>query len=122
MYPAIVLFAAGMFFLGRAHYGYALLFSAALIGVGSAAVQSFSQAVSIRVTEPHRIGLATSTFFVSMDIAIGIGPFIFGLFVPLIGYRGVYVGGGITALACMLLYYMLHGRKTVSTHPMDPLP
>jgi MFS family permease len=122
MYPAIAAFVIGMFVLAQAHHGYMLLVSAALIGVGSSAVQSLSQAISIRVTEPHRIGLATSTFFVSMDMTIGIGPFIFGLFVPLIGYRGIYVGGGMTALACMLLYYMLHGRKAVLPHPLEPLP
>jgi predicted MFS family arabinose efflux permease len=115
MYPAIIIFVAGMFVLGQAHHGYTLLLSAALIGIGSSAVQSFSQAISIRVTAPHRIGLATSTFFVSMDFAIGIGPFIFGLFVPLIGYRGIYAGGGMVALACTLLYYLLHGSKVVST-------
>jgi MFS family permease len=114
MYPAIVAFVAGMFVLAQANHGYVLLISAALLGVGASAVQSLSQAISIRVTEPHRIGLATSTFYVSMDITIGIGPFIFGLFVPLIGYRGIYWGGGMAALACMLLYYIVHGKRVAS--------
>jgi MFS family permease len=114
MYPAIVVFVTGMIVLSQAHHGYTLLVSAALIGSGISAVQSFTQAICIRVTEPHRIGLATSTFFVSMDFTIGIGPFIFGIFIPLIGYRGIYAAGAAAALACTLLYYGLHGRKSVT--------
>lgn len=117
MYPAIVTFVLGMFVLARAHHGYTLLLSAALIGLGLAAVQSTSQAISVMVTPPHRIGLATSTFFVLLDIAIGIGPFVFGLFVPSIGFRGVYAGGGALAFGCVFLYYMLHGRRPVSREP-----
>jgi MFS family permease len=117
MYPAIIIFVIGMFALGRAHYGYTLLLSAALIGLGTAAVQSTSQAISVRVTPPHRIGLAISTFFVLLDVAIGIGPFVFGLFVPSIGYRGVYAGGGMLALGCVFLYYIVHGRKAVFEEP-----
>jgi MFS family permease len=114
MYPAIMIFVVGMVILGAAHSGSVLLLSAAFIGVGSAAVQSTSQAVCIRLTAPHRLGLATSTFFVSLDVAIGVGPFVFGLFVPLVGYRGVYLGGGIAALACMVIYYLGHGSRVVS--------
>jgi MFS family permease len=117
MYPAIIIFVIAMFVLGQAHYGYTLLLSAALMGLGLAAVQSTSQAISIRVTPPHRIGLATSTFFVMLDVAIGVGPFVFGLFVPSIGFRGVYAGGAVVALACVLLYYVLHGRRAVLEEP-----
>jgi MFS family permease len=111
MYPAIIVFAIGMIILSRAHHGYTLLIAAAFVGVGSGAVQSVSQAVTVKVTPPHRLGLANSTLFICMDIGLGIGPFTFGLFVPFAGYRGVYVGAATVAFICTLLYHMLHGKR-----------
>jgi MFS family permease len=78
---------------------------------GSGVVQSVSQAITVKVTPPHRLGLANSTLFICMDIGLDIGPFTFGLFVPFAGYRGVYGGAAIGAFVCTLLYYMLHGKR-----------
>ena len=116
MYPAILIFVAGMIILSQTHHGYVLLLAGALIGLGCGAVQSTSQAVSVKVTQPHRMGLATSTFYVFTDVGIGIGPFILGLFVPFTGYRGVYMGMAIVAFACMFLYYLLHGKRVKKIH------
>lgn len=113
MYPAILIFMIGMIILSQAHQGYALLLAGAFIGLGSGAVQSISQAISVKVTPSHRLGLATSTFFMLSDVGMGIGPFIFGLFVPFTGYRGLYVCGGIVAFASLFLYYLVHGKNTM---------
>ncbi len=111
MYPSIIIFTAGMVVLAQAHHGYVLLVAGILIGVGSGAVQSISQAVSVKVTPPHRMGLATSTFWIFNDVGIGVGPFILGLLIPLTGYRGLYMCMGIVAFACTFLYYILHGKR-----------
>jgi MFS family permease len=115
MYPAILAFVTGLVTLSQAHRGYTILLSGVLVGIGSAAIQSLSQAISVKITEPHRVGLATSTFFISMDAGVGIGPFVLGLFIPLVGYRGIYMGTGIVAFTCLVLYYLLHGRKAAET-------
>ena len=102
-----------MIVISQARHGYTLLLAGALIGLGIGTLQSSSQTIAIKVTTPHRIGLATSTFFMLLDFGIGIGPFIFGLFIPFSGYRGVYMGAAIVSLAGMFLYYLLHGKKAV---------
>ncbi len=111
MYVGILIFVCGMILLGQAHHGYALLLSAAFIGLGTGSIWSVGQAVSVKVALPHRIGLGTSTFLILVDGGMGIGPLVFGLFVPFAGYRAVYIIGGIIALGCTFLYYMLHGKK-----------
>ena len=111
MYPAILVFVAGMVLFGQARHGYTLLLAAAFLGLGSGAVQSVSQAISVKVTPRHRIGLATATFFMFMDAGAGIGPFMFGLFVPVAGYRGIYAGAAIVGFACLFLYYLFHGKR-----------
>jgi len=70
MYPAILILMIGMVFLSQANYGYILLLAGALIGLGFGGVQSVGQALSIKVAPPHRIGLATSTFFMFVDIGV----------------------------------------------------
>lgn len=113
MYPVIPIFMAGMYILSQAHHGYALLLAAVFIGLGSGAVQSSCQAIAIKAAPPHRAGLANATFFMFSDIGMGIGPVIFGLFIPFIGYRGVYASAAAVAFACVFLYYLVHGKRFV---------
>ena len=110
MYPAIVIFALGLAVLSQSHHGYAILAAGALIGLGAGAVQSATQAIAVKSTPPQRMGLANATYFAFSDVAVGTGPFVFGLLVPSIGFRGVYVSAGILALSCTFLYHALHGK------------
>ena len=111
MYPAIIAFMVGMFALGQAHHGYSLLLAAAFVGSGFGTEQSNAQAIAVRAAEPHRLGLANSTFFAFVDVGSGVGPLIWGLSIPFTGYRGLYKGLTVVVLACAFLYYLLHGRK-----------
>lgn len=113
MYPAILVFVIGTATLSQARCGYTLLAAGVLIGVGWGSVQVSGQALSFKVTPSHRAGLAASTFFIFIDVGTAIGAFIFGLVIPLAGYRGMYITAAIIAFACMFLYYGLHGRRAV---------
>ncbi|MFJ7977128.1 hypothetical protein ACIQZI_15770 [Peribacillus sp. NPDC096379] len=70
-------------------------------------------AISIIVSPKHRMGLATSTYFIFTDLGIGIRPFILGSLVPVMGFRELYMTIAIVVFACLFLYYFLHGRKAV---------
>ncbi|WP_042349315.1 MFS transporter [Bacillus massiliigorillae] len=118
MYPSLFLFGIGMLMISQAHHGTILLAAGALIGLGYGTVQSISQAISVKVSPPHRIGLATSTFFIFTDLGIGVGPFLLGFLVPITGFRSMYVMIGIVVFACLFLYYFLHGRKAASAKRM----
>lgn len=113
MYPAILLFAVGLLILSQARSGFALLLAGLFIGLGCGAVQSVSQAVAVRMTPLHRVGLANATFFIFMDAGVGIGPSILGLLIPFTGYKGTYMGVAIVAFACMFLYHILHGKRVM---------
>lgn len=110
MYPAIFIFAAGLAVFSQARHGWVLLLAAIIIGVGYGAIQSSGQTIAVKISPPHRMGLATSTFFVFADIGVGLSPFLCGLAIPYLGYRGTYVAVAIVAAGSLLLYYGLHGR------------
>src|SRR5690606_16424139 len=111
MYPAFAIFAAGLFLLSVTSSSTGLLVAGALIGLGFGNMQSTTQAVAVKLTPPHRMGLATSTFFISMDAGLGFGPYLLGFVIPLIGYSSLYGILGFAVLATAVLYYLMHGKK-----------
>lgn len=111
MYPSILAFALALFVLSQTHHGFALLAAGALVGLGYGTITASGQAISIKVSPPERMGLATSTWFIFFDGGVGVGPFILGLLIPSIGYHGLYLTMSIVIFASLFLYYLLHGRK-----------
>jgi len=111
MYPAFLIFAAGMFLLSSAGHSFTLLTAGILIGLGFGNMQSSTQAIAVKLTAPHRLGLATSTFFIFLDAGLGFGPYLLGFIIPVTGYRTLYVIMGILILVSAVLYHLLHGKK-----------
>lgn len=113
-YPALIAFSLGMLALSQAHSSAVFLLAAALIGLGYGNFQSVAQTVAIKMTPAHRMGLATSTFFIMMDFGIGVGPFLLGYMVPDYGYRGLYLAMVPLIIIGVFFYYALHGKKEKS--------
>ncbi len=111
VYPALLLFVFGLFFLSQAHQGFTLLLAGALIGLGFGTLSSCCQAIATKESPRHRVGLATSTFFIFMDSGVGMGPFLLGFIIPIVGFRGLYLSLAAVVLLSIFLYYVLHGRK-----------
>ncbi|KST95269.1 Zinc transport protein ZntB [Lactococcus lactis subsp. lactis] len=110
MYPTYLFFALGLLLIGFAHSGWMLLLAAIFIGLGYGSFSPFGQAIAIRNSEAHRLGITTSTFFGFMDMGVGFGPFILGIFMPLLGYRNLYFASAILALLIAIIYHFVHGR------------
>ncbi|MGM9924439.1 MAG: MFS transporter [Bacillus sp. (in: firmicutes)] len=110
-YPCLLLFAVGMLLFSQATAGWMLLLAAALIGFGYGNFNSVAQAVAVKVTPPHRFGLATSTYFILFDLGLGIGPYLLGFVVPHTGYRTVFLWMVAVIIVSIPIYYLLHGRR-----------
>ena len=111
VYPALIAFALGMYALSQAQSSAVFMLGSALIGLGYGNFQSVAQTIAIKMTPPHRMGMATSTFFIMMDIGIGVGPFLLGYMIPDYGYRGLYLAMVPLIIAGIFIYYALHGKK-----------
>lgn len=110
MYPAIIMFAIGLAVISQASVTIMFLIAAVLIGFGYGNVQSITQALSIKVTRPERLGLANTTYFIALDLGLGFGPFLLGPIATSFGYSGMYLILGFIVLAGIIVYYFLHGR------------
>ncbi|WP_336758158.1 MFS transporter [Paenibacillus sp. USHLN196] len=111
IYPALIIYGVGMLLLSSVNNSFTLLLVGALVALGFGNISSVTQAIAINLAEPHRVGLATATFFIFYDLGNGFGPSIIGLIIPATGYSGLYVILGLIVLATFFLYYMLYGKK-----------
>jgi len=111
IYPSLIIFALGLVLISQAHHSFTLLLAGALIGLGYGTIVSCTQAIAVKESPKHRIGLATSTFFICLDGGIGVGPFLLGYIIPILGFRGMYTALAVVVFACIFLYHLLHGKK-----------
>lgn len=110
-YPALVLYAIGMIILSQMQMPWQLFVAAAFIGLGYGNFQSTTQALAIKIVPREEVGLATSTYFIFLDLGLGFGPLLFGSLIPYVGYSGLYLIMTILILINIFGYYLLHGRK-----------
>lgn len=110
-YPALILMALSLFLLARADSAWMLLLSGALLGAGYGNFQSVAQVTCIKLVPRHRFGQATSTFFIFLDLGVGLGPYALGQLVPSLGYNGLFMAAAAVACLAIPLYHTLHGRK-----------
>lgn len=115
VYPLFILLIAGFVLLSQAHSGWMLLLSGALIGIGYGTVQSSFQAIAIQLSPPNRKALATSTFFIFLDLASGSGPYLLGTVAGLMDFRMLYLAVSGWVVLCIAVYYAVHGRKAAAS-------
>ncbi|NWK83588.1 MFS transporter [Staphylococcus sp. GSSP0090] len=113
MYPVLCSFAIGLVLLAITHTSLLLLISAIFVGIGYGTIVPSAQAIAIQQSPVDKIGLATSTFYMFADFGAGIGPFVLGMMVPIMGYRYLYITMAIVVIASIILYYFMHGKKAV---------
>jgi predicted MFS family arabinose efflux permease len=112
MYPALLVTALALFVLSQAHSTAGLLCAGLLLGVGFANFQSVGQAVSLSLVSRSRYAQATTTFYVFFDLGIGLGPYIFGHLIALVGYSGMFLSLSLMVLTSMGIYRVVHGGRT----------
>lgn len=115
--PCLIIFFIGMFLFSQASTGVILLLAACLIGLGYGNFNSVAQTLAIKVTEPHRFGLATSTYFILYDLGLGIGPYLLGYLEPVTGYRTMFLFMLPVIIIALVLYIFLVGRTTSAKAP-----
>lgn len=66
----------------------------------------------------HRIGIATSTYFIALDIGLGFGPYVLGGVKEIVGFTNMFLLTVIVALVAFVCYHFLYGRLLGT--PNDP--
>ncbi|WP_425917510.1 MFS transporter [Acinetobacter sp. TSRC1-2] len=111
MYPAFIIMAIAMILLSQVQSSFMLLVCAGLLGFGYGNIQSVCQTVAVKSASIERMGFATSTFFIFLDAGLGFGPYFIGHALDYIDYSQLYFYSAMCVLVCIVVYYLLHGRK-----------
>ena len=112
IYPALVLTFLSMMTLALARTDWMLLAGGLLLGAGYGTLTAACHALSIHCAPISQIGVATSTYFVLLDLGIGVGPYLLGNLVNLYGFSAVYVCAAVLSLFGIAFYYIELGRHS----------
>ena len=100
----------GIVLLSQATASWMVLLSAVFVGLGYGTYMSNGQAVVIKMVPVHRIGVATSTYFIALDLGLGIGPYVLGAWKETVGFTGMFSTTAIIALVALVCYFLFYGR------------
>ncbi|MEJ7291471.1 MFS transporter, partial [Staphylococcus epidermidis] len=78
VYPAFIFLIISFAMLMFSFDGWVLLIAGIALGIGYGNLSSSMQAIAIKVSPSTKYGLATSTYFIGLDIGIGFGPSFLG--------------------------------------------
>lgn len=107
IYPGFVLFAIGMFLLGLASDLTGLLLTAVFLGCGFGILSPAFQTMAVQSAPVERSGVATATYFWSLDISVGLAASLLSILAGYIGYAAMY---GIFSTSIIILtgiFYLL---------------
>ena len=102
-----------MVLIGAARSNGMLLSGALVLGLGFATITSACHALAVFVSPQQYVGRATATYFVLLDVGVGIGPYTLGLLVPYFGFSAVYFAAASVAAVGILIYWAVIGRTGI---------
>ncbi|WP_244977592.1 MFS transporter [Eggerthella guodeyinii] len=111
MIPAFIAFIFGMGLLATVYRPAAMLIAAALLGFGVGTIQASGLALAVRIAPDDRLSLANSTFYILLDIGVGVGPLLLGIVQPVWGYRGLFEAMSFVAIVALAAYLVVSRRK-----------
>lgn len=115
MYPAFVLFAAGMVCLSFTHTAFMLLFSGALIGLGYGTLVPCFQTLAVQSADHKRSSHATATYFTLFDTGIASGSYLLGMTAAVFGYTRLYFFAALLILVTLFLFTLVRKKKKSGT-------
>ena len=104
MYPSYVCLTIGLLLIAYSSNAALLLIAGAFVGLGYGTFMSNGQAVCLKAVEPAKIGVALSTYFIGLDLGLGVGPYTLGILHGLLSYSGIYIVSAIIPVIVLVLY------------------
>lgn len=105
IYPGILLFILGLGMLGFTSSPVIIISTAPLLGLGYGAAQPAFQALAVQSAPMERAGVATATYFLALDISVGLGSVILALVANAWGYNHLYQLTALVMVVALGLYH-----------------
>lgn len=111
VYPGFLIYFLGMFLFSRITTLTELFIASVFLGIGFGALSPAFQTLAVRSVCPEKSGVATATYFWSLDIFVGLAAVLLGIIARHADYEVMYgkVSTGVILLAAVL--YAVWRRK-----------
>ncbi|WP_295789780.1 MFS transporter [uncultured Veillonella sp.] len=106
IYPGFIIYILGIVVLSFAANAWWVILSAPIIGLGYGAISPAFQTLGVQAARPERAGAANATYFLSLDIGVGLGSAILSLIIGYVGFRAMYLLDAGIALLGFVIYHM----------------
>ncbi len=100
----------GVSTISLSHTMEGFMIAGAVFGFGFGFCIPTLQALSVRYAPAHRRGAATGTFFIALDLGIGLGTILWGYVAAASSYQIMYFTTLIPTILAGALYYKLRGK------------
>ena len=110
VYASLAAYGLGLAMLGRVESPAGLLAAGAVIGLGFGGANPSLQAMAVLAAPAPQRGLATATYFLAMDVGIGVGSFVLGAALQIVDFQTLYSGCALMVLLIALRFRAL-GRS-----------
>ncbi|MBP5314074.1 MAG: MFS transporter [Eggerthellaceae bacterium] len=88
-----------------------LMISAVLMGVGQASSLSLFQAESVRIAPPDKTARSVNTFFLGVDLGMGLAPFAAGALLDDFGSFAVFAFCAACALTALIAFVFFYRKR-----------
>lgn len=105
IYPGFILYFIGIIILSLATSPWWVIASAPIIGLGYGAISPAFQTLGVQAASAERAGAANATYFLSLDIGVGLGSAILSLVIGWVGFAMMYQINACIAIAGLLIYH-----------------
>lgn len=97
-----------------------LMLAGAVFGFGFGFCMPTLQALSVRFAPAHKRGAAIATFFIAVDLGIGLGTIIWGYVAAASNYQIMYLSALLPIFLAAILYQVLRSRGFYQPGPFRP--
>ena len=109
MYPSFICLTIGLILLAFTENAVVLLVAGAFVGLGYGTFMANGQAVTLKLVETARIGVALSTYFIGLDLGLGVGPYLLGAIKGILGtYQHIYIFCAVIPIVVAILYMIFY--------------
>ncbi len=109
--PSLIFFTLSLFLIAFAKESWMLILAAVFVGLGYGNLFSSGQSYAISIAPKNKMGLATSSYYMSLDCGMGIGPYALGFIANRFHYNNMFAFSGVLIIVATLLYFALIFKK-----------
>ncbi|MFC0323161.1 MFS transporter [Gallibacterium melopsittaci] len=107
IYPGYIAFILGMALLSIAKSATGIFIAAPILGLGYGAIAPAFQTSSVQVVPSERAGAATATYFLFLDLGIGLGSILLSMLVSAFDFNLMYWVNTLVAIIGLILYHFI---------------